>query len=110
MKPEFGKRREAQALIEAPRMAPRAADGRETIEAGGEGGAMEWVKSHPWVTLFAVLAALGMIMKDDRRGGNGEEAARAFFARQVIRCYQMSDYELHAHESMCRDALRRIGR
>lgn len=64
------------------------------------------------ITAWAIigLSALFLINRNipnDSRA-DAEAAAKGYFAAQVIRCYQMSDAEMMAHESLCRDALRRI--
>lgn len=56
------------------------------------------------------VAALFLVSRSkptDSRA-DAEAAAKGYFAAQVIRCYQMSDAEMMAHEALCRDALRRI--
>lgn len=59
---------------------------------------------HAFVALM--IASLFIPKSDDDAAA--QRLANGVYGATVIRCYQMSDFELSANETLCRDALRRV--
>lgn len=68
-----------------------------------------------WGTLILVASCLGVGIfaafqpSPPSTSSDATTLAKGYFATQVINCYQMSDFELIANETKCKDALKRMG-
>lgn len=68
-----------------------------------------WTTSSVWVLhAFAALALLGLFAPNNDDDAAAARLANGVYGATVIRCYQMSDVELAANETLCRDALKRV--
>ncbi len=67
-----------------------------------------------WVGLLILTGIFGAgiigALKPDSASSSSdaERLAKGYFGMQVINCYQMSDFELIANETKCKDALKRV--
>ncbi len=67
-----------------------------------------------WAGLLVVAGLLGIglfaaLQPDSTpQTSDAEKLAKGYFGMQVINCYQMSDMELLANETKCKDALKRV--
>lgn len=68
-----------------------------------------WTLGGAWcVHAFVALMIASLFIPKNDDNAAAERLANGVYGATVIRCYQMSDFELMANETLCRDALRRV--
>lgn len=55
---------------------------------------------------FGLFAILGFFIAKQQTSSH--DAAKAYFAYQVVRCYNMNDLALLANQSLCQDSMKRF--